>query len=155
MKREDYWPTITETTIREHGKQVSKTTTYSHTPEEFVAALRKHDAHIYVAKRCCTECFYVPESPFPQASLRQAEHDELVQHPRILQCLRSCVRDFQSPFTKPDFIACYGFYYQYWHENMYLLAAKEAGLIVFCDVSEMVSLKESGLLITAPGFFLD
>ena len=51
-------------------------------------------------------------------------------------------------------IVCYSYYYQHWHENQYLLAAKEAGLIVFCDVSEMPSLKESGLKLTPPVFFL-
>jgi|SRR5216684_604130 len=149
-----YWPRAGLTDSFENGKLVNRELVFSDTPEEFVAKLRAQDARIYVAKGSCVECFYHPDSPFPKAELQKAEQEHLLSYHRILECIRNTVARRQGRYDTPDMIVCYGYYYQHVHENKYLLAAKEAGLIVFCDVSEMESLKESGLLITRPGFVL-
>lgn len=125
---------------------------YSHTPEEFIDEMKARHQTLTVANKACSECVYVPGGRISQTDTRSMTDDALAFH-RYPECVCSAIaRRMRAPDV-PDFVICYGFYYQYWHRNKYLLAAKEAGLVTFCDVSSYPGFKESGLESYAPYFY--
>jgi hypothetical protein len=126
-----------------------ETVTHSHTPDEFIAELQKRDERVYVAKGACAECIYTPDRIVP---LTQKE-EECRSWGRVQECMRGGVAHYYRREDVPGLIICYAFYYRNSHRNPYLLAAKEAGLVTFYDVSDLQTLQESGLILTMPEWF--
>lgn len=130
--------------------------TYSHTPEQYVAALRENEGEEFlVARGTCPDCFYQPGGPVNRGYLEQQERALLRPYSHYLECLCSTLARFQArrcwghrDFNEMrDACCCYAYYYQYWGENPYLRAVTEAGLVRFLDTSGLPTMKESGLLV--------
>jgi hypothetical protein len=144
------WPKVTIKTYFATGEQI---VTYDKTPEELIKELREAGEYIYVTKGSCSECHYTPERLMPNEAMQKKTQHEVLPYHRTVECIRGAIARVQRRQGVPDNLICYGFYYQYWHENSYLRAAKEADLIRFYDISEIPALHETHLKIYPDYFF--
>ena len=136
------WPKIITSIDHMTGEETRELT---QTPEEFVEQLHQLGECILVTNRGCAECFYTPGYHIPKQAQEQRKADPYT----IPECL--CVTGARRLGSSvPAFVLCYGFYYTHWHENSYLLAAKEADLISFFDITGLPGLRESGLHLIGP-----
>lgn len=142
------WCRVEIQTVGETGET---TVSYSHTPNEFIAEMQRRNARISVANKSCAECHYTPECAVPNDAVRDMSEKMLRLH-CFPECICGAVAHRLRIPNVPDFVLCYGFYYQYWCHNKYLLAAKEAGLITFYDVAHIPTLQQAGLK-TYPHYF--
>jgi hypothetical protein len=116
---------------------------YSHTPEEFVAELNRRNERIFVVNKSCSECTYTPDRAASKELVRSLTDESLACH-RCPECFYSAIARRMNRNDVPDPVHCYGFYYQFWHRNKYLLAAKEAGLIEFYGVEKLPTTQDLG-----------
>lgn len=108
-------------------------TLWSHTPEEFVAELRRRGETLCVAKGSCKECYCTPDRSIERAEVAKLEEWGVPLH-IFPECLCAAVALMVGGFTD-NFIQCYGYYYKHFHDNPYLQAAYAAGLVTFVDTT--------------------
>jgi hypothetical protein len=142
------WLKVEIDTLAETGEVTD--VRYSHTPEEFIAELKRRNEYVYVARPPCIGCHYTPEHLAPRNAVDTMDKQSMSYH-RIPECIRITIAHFMQNPNVPDFVTCYGFYYLHWHQNKYLRAVKEAVLVIFQEVKHLPDLQESGLKLT--GYF--
>jgi hypothetical protein len=111
--------------------------------------LRESRTVVYVTKRCCGECILFPNKPFTDEQ-QQRCLTETLRDERFFECIRITIARRLNTFYPPEYVCCYGFFYQYHDRVSILKDALEDQRIQFLDIDGLPGLRESGLLICPP-----